>query len=139
MQFEFVIGILTGREYGSATSNKSWTPVQTAHKKCINLLGGEADLRDWTVPQTAFEAHRSLASEADLPPNKLWTLVAFVLRSRPSMFLAGEALLALQLPHPEAAEVVLFSQNSPGEKCEVWAAVECEPAVALELVHPAGL
>ena len=112
-----MIGILTGREYGSATSNKSWTPVQTAHKKCINLLGGEADL----------------------PPNKLWTPVAFVLRSRPSMFLAGEALLALQLPLPEAAEVGLFSQNSLGEKCIVWAAVECEPAVALELVHPAGL
>ena len=75
--------------------------IPDSTQKFISLLGGEADLRDWTVPQTAFEAHQSLASEADLPPNKLWTPVAFVLRSRPSMFLAGEALLALQLPLPK--------------------------------------
>ena len=35
---------------------------------------------------------------------------------------------------------VCFSALFPrGKKCEIWAAVECEPAVALELVHPSGL
>ena len=67
-------------------------------------------------------------------------------RSRSSMLFLGrlgEALLALQLPRQQlrsAQMTGIFSHFSLEEnKCEDWAAVECEPAVALETVHGGDL